>query len=158
MITEDPAAFASAVGGQGRLAALDLGEKTIGIATATADWRFATARETLRRTRPAADYEALARFAAHEGIVGLVIGLPVNLDGSASPRTRSARAQAANIARRTGLPVLLWDERWSTAAVTRAMLEADLSRAKRKAAVDQLAAAWILEGALHRLEAERSRP
>jgi putative Holliday junction resolvase len=158
MITEDPAVFAAALGHRGRLAGLDLGTKTIGIATATADWRFASPRETLARTKPAADYAALAAFAAREGVVGLVVGLPISLDGSGSPRTRSVRAQARNIAVATGLPLLLWDERWSTAAVERAMIEADVSRARRSAAVDRLAAAWILEGALHRLEAERPAP
>lgn len=90
-------------------------------------------------------------------MVGVVVGLPVHLDGREGDRARSVRAQARNIAAASGLPVLLWDERWSTAAVTRDMLEADLSRAKRAAAVDRLAAAWILEGAcrrLARLEAE----
>lgn len=90
-------------------------------------------------------------------MVGIVIGLPVHLDGREGDRARSVRAQARNIAVASGLPVLLWDERWSTAAVTRDMLDADLSRAKRAAAVDRLAAAWILEGAcrrLARLEAE----
>lgn len=90
-------------------------------------------------------------------MVGVVVGLPVHLDGREGDRARSVRAQARNIAAASGLPVLLWDERWSTAAVTRDMLDADLSRAKRAAAVDRLAAAWILEGAcrrLARLEAE----
>ncbi|MFQ3596272.1 MAG: Holliday junction resolvase RuvX [Sphingomonadaceae bacterium] len=151
MITEDPAAFRAAAGSRGRLAGLDLGTKTIGIATATADRAFATSRTTIRRTRPAADYAALAAFAAEEGLTGLVIGLPRSLDGSDSAQTRSVRAQARNIAARTGLPVLLWDERWSTAAVERAMIAADRSRADRAGAVDRLAAAWILEGALARL-------
>lgn len=88
---------------------------------------------------------------------GLVIGLPRNLDGTGSERTRSVRAQARNIALATGLPVLLWDERWSTAAVERAMLADDVSRARRAAAVDRLAAAWILEGACERLRRLEAR-
>jgi putative Holliday junction resolvase len=110
-----------------------------------------TARETLARTRPAADYQQLAAFLAAEAVAGVVIGLPLNLDGSGSERTRSVRAQARNIATATALPVLLWDERWSTAAVDRAMIADDVSRARRAAAVDRLAAAWILEGACARL-------
>lgn len=140
----------------GRLLGLDIGTKTIGLATASADWRFATARETLRRQRPAADEAALAETIRRESIVGLVIGLPLNMDGSDSTRTQSVRAQARNLARNLNLPVLLWDERWSTAAVERAAIAADVSRAKRAERIDALAAAHILEGALHRLA--RSRP
>lgn len=140
----------------GRLLGLDIGTKTIGLATASADWRFATARETLRRQRPAADEAALAEMIRRESIVGLVIGLPLNMDGSDSTRTQSVRAQARNLARNLNLPVLLWDERWSTAAVERAAIAADVSRAKRAERIDALAAAHILEGALHRLA--RSRP
>jgi putative Holliday junction resolvase len=116
-----------------------------------------TARETLPRTRPAEDYRRLAARLRLEEVRGIVIGLPLSLDGSASDRTRSVRAQARNIAAATTLPVLLWDERWSTAAVDRAMIAEDLTRARRAAAVDRLAAAWILEGAcarLRRLEAD----
>lgn len=101
----------------------------------------------------------LRAFLAAEQVVGLVIGLPLSLDGQDSDRTRSVRAQARNIAAATGLPVLLWDERLSTAAVDRAMIAADLSRGKRAERVDRLAAAWILEGALQRLAAlDRESP
>lgn len=95
----------------------------------------------------------LCAFLAAEGIAGLVVGLPRQMDGSDSDRTRSVRAQARNIHAACSLPLLLWDERWSTLAVERAMLSADLSRRRRAAAVDRLAAAWILDGALQRLRA-----
>lgn len=110
-----------------------------------------TARETFARRKPSADLAALAALLAAEQVAGIVIGLPVHLDGREGDRARSVRAQARNIAAATGLPVLLWDERWSTVAVTRAMLAADLSRGRRARAVDRLAAAWILEGACRRL-------
>lgn len=151
LVTADPDAFAAAVGEGRRLLGLDIGTRTIGLATATADWGFASARDTLRRRRWAEDLAALRRFADAEGIGGLVVGLPLNMDGSDSPRTQSVRATARNLARELGLPVLLWDERWSTAAVEREMIAADLSRARRAERVDRLAAAHILEGALARL-------
>ncbi len=150
-VTADPEVFWAALPDRGRLMALDIGTKTIGLATGSADWRFATPRHTLHRTKPAADLEDLVAFARKEDIVGIVIGLPLSMDGSDSPRTQSVRAQARNIASTIGLPILLWDERWSTAAVERAMIDADLSRARRAARVDMLAAAHILDGALARL-------
>lgn len=150
LLTTDAEAFALALPGLGRLAGLDVGTKTIGLATSSADWRFATARETLRRGKASSDLLWLGAFAVREQIVGLVVGLPLNMDGSDSQRTQSVRAQARNF-RQMGLPILLWDERWSTAAVVRAMISADVSRAKRAQMVDSLAAAHILEGALARL-------
>lgn len=149
--TTDADAFAARLPARGRLLALDIGTKTIGLATASADWRFATARETIRRTRPAADLAALADLVAREAIVGLVVGLPLSMDGADSARTQSVRAQARNLAAALGLPILLWDERLSTAAVERALIDADVSRARRAARVDALAAAHILDGALARL-------
>ncbi len=150
-VTTDAELFAGLLPDGGRLLGLDIGTRTIGLATASADWRFATARDTLKRSKPSADMAAIAALADAEGITGLVIGLPLSMDGSDSERTQSVRAQARNLAKATGRPVLLWDERWSTVAVERAMLEADLSRAKRADRVDALAAAHILEGALARL-------
>lgn len=150
-VTTDAEAFVALLPDGGRLLGLDVGTRTIGLATASADWRFATARTTLKRSKPAADMAAIAALADAEGITGLVIGLPLSMNGSDSERTQSVRAQARNLAKATGRPVLLWDERWSTVAVERAMLEADLSRAKRAERVDALAAAHILEGALARL-------
>ncbi len=151
LVTIDAAAFAALLPDRGRLLGLDIGTRTIGLATASADWRFATARQTLRRTRPAADSVAVAQLAQAEAITGLVIGLPLSMDGSDSERTQSVRAQARNLARALARPVLLWDERWSTVAVERAMIDADISRAKRAERIDALAAAHILEGALARL-------
>lgn len=151
MVTIDAQAFADALPARGRLLALDIGTRTIGLATASADWGFASARETLLRTRPAEDLAALASFADREQIKGVVIGLPLSMDGSDSQRTQSVRAQARNIAAALVRPVLLWDERWSTVAVERAMIAADISRARRAGQVDRLAAAHILEGALARL-------
>lgn len=158
VVTTDAAAFHAAIGGAGRLAGFDIGTKTIGLATSSADGAFATARETFRRTRPQADMEALAQWLRREQIVGLVIGLPLNMDGSDSARTQSVRAQARNMARALGLPVLLWDERWSTAAVERQMIASDVSRARRAERVDALAAAHILEGVLDRLARLRLDP
>lgn len=158
LLTTDAGAFAEALPGLGRLLALDIGTRTIGLATASADWRFATARDTLKRTRPSADMEALKALAVKEDIRGLVIGLPLSMDGRDSERTQSVRAQARNLSRALELPILLWDERWSTAAVERALIAADVSRAKRAERVDALAAAHILEGALARLAAIQPVP
>jgi putative Holliday junction resolvase len=142
--------FAACLPGHGRLTGLDVGTKTIGLATCDANWTYATAAETIRRTKFTADLEALKAFTAKHAIAGLVVGLPLNLDGSDSPRTQSVRAFARNLAP-LGLPILLWDERWSTVAVERAMIEADMSRAKRAAKVDAHAAAHILQGAIDAL-------
>jgi putative Holliday junction resolvase len=135
---------------QGRLAGLDVGTKTIGLATCDAGWSFATAVETLKRTKFTADLEKLKAFIAKHAIAGLVVGLPLNMDGSDSPRTQSVRAFARNLAPLV-LPILLWDERWSTIAVERAMIEADMSRARRAEKVDAHAAAHILQGAIDAL-------
>lgn len=151
MITAGAAEFVAALPDpNGRLAGLDVGTKTIGLATCDAGWSFATAAETLRRTRFTADLAALQTFIVRHGIIGLVVGLPLNLDGSDSPRTQSVRAFARNLAP-LALPILLWDERWSTVAVERAMIEADLSRAKRAEKIDAHAAAHILQGAIDAL-------
>lgn len=151
MITLDTAAFRDAVPGGGRLAGLDVGTKTIGLALCDAGWSFASPAETIRRTKFTADLELLKRFVAREAVRGLVIGLPLNMDGSDSPRTQSTRAFARNVDSPLNLPILLWDERWSTQAVERAMIDADLSRAKRAERVDKLAAAHILQGAIDAL-------
>jgi putative Holliday junction resolvase len=150
VITATAAEFAAALGTHGRLAGLDVGTKTIGLATCDAGWSYATAAETLRRTKFTADLEALKAFISKHGIVGLVVGLPLNLDGTDSPRTQSVRAFARNLAP-LALPILLWDERWSTVAVERAMIEADMSRARRAEKVDAHAAAHILQGAIDAL-------
>ncbi len=151
MITTDTAAFRDALPRGGRLAGLDVGTKTIGIALCDAGWSFASPAETIRRSKFTADLELLKRFVAKEGVKGLVVGLPLNMDGSDSPRTQSTRAFARNVDAPLALPVLLWDERWSTQAVERAMIDADLSRARRADLVDKLAAAHILQGAIDAL-------
>jgi putative Holliday junction resolvase len=134
----------------GRLGGLDVGTRTIGLATCDATWSFATPAETIRRTKFAADLAQLKTFIGRHALAGLVVGLPLNLDGSDSPRTQSVRAFARNLAP-LGLPVLLWDERWSTVAVERTMIEADMSRARRAEKIDAHAAAHILQGAIDAL-------
>ena len=150
LITSKAADFVAALSSPGKLAGLDVGTKTIGLATCDPGWSFAGPAETIRRTKFTADLAALRSFIEREAIVGLVVGLPLNLDGSDSPQTQSVRAFARNLLA-VGLPILLWDERWSTQAVERAMVAADVSRAKRAAAVDKLAAAHILQGAIDAL-------
>ncbi len=150
MIAATAADFAALLPGGGRLAGLDVGTKTIGLATCDAGWRFASPAHTIARTRFSADFAALMAWAGKEAIAGLVVGLPLNMDGSDSPRTQSVRAFARNLAP-LGLPLLLWDERWSTAAVQRAMIAEDLSRARRASRVDKLAASYILQGAIDAL-------
>ena len=151
MITSDAAEFIRALGrADGRLLGLDVGTKTIGLATCDSNWSFATPLETLARGKFTADLERLRAIAERHQAGGLVVGLPLNMDGSDSPRTQSVRAFARNCLP-LGLPILLWDERWSTQAVERAMIAADVSRAKRAEAVDKLAAAHILQGAIDAL-------
>ena len=150
LITSSISEFAAALPSGGKLAGLDVGTRTIGLAICDAGWHFAGPCETLRRTKFTQDLEALQGFAGREHVVGLVVGLPLSMDGSDSPRTQSVRAFARNLTP-LGLPLLLWDERWSTQAVERAMIEADVSRAKRAEKVDALAAAHILQGAIDAL-------
>lgn len=150
MITTNAAEFAVNFPDGGRLAGLDPGTRTIGLATCDAGWSFASPHSTLARCKFSADLEKLRGFVVAERIAGLVIGLPLNMDGTDSTRTQSVRALARNL-RLLELPILLWDERWSTAAVERAMIAEDLSRARRAERVDKLAASWILQGALDAL-------
>jgi putative Holliday junction resolvase len=150
MITTQASDFAAALPDLGKLAGLDVGTKTIGLAICDPGWSFAGPAETIRRTKFTADLAALHAFVEREAVVGLVVGLPLSLDGSDSPRTQSVRAFASNLLV-LGLPILLWDERWSTQAVERAMVAADVSRAKRAVAIDKLAAAHILQGAIDAL-------
>jgi putative Holliday junction resolvase len=152
MITEDRVAFRAALPDGGRLLGLDVGTKTIGTALCDAGWSFASPAELVRRTKFTADKAVLAALAAAQSVKGIVVGLPLNLDGTDSPRTQSTRAFARNIAD-LGLPILLWDERWSTQAVERQMIAEDLSRAKRAERVDKLAASYILQGAIDGLVA-----
>jgi putative holliday junction resolvase len=134
------------------LLGLDVGTKTIGTALCDAGWSFATPATLIKRSKFTVDKAALDALIAQEGVRGLVIGLPLNMDGTDSPRTQSVRAFARNCADLT-LPILLWDERWSTAAVERAMIAADLSRSKRAERIDNAAAAFILQGAIDALVA-----
>ena len=149
-ITPNLADFAAALAHGGALAGLDVGTRTIGLALCDAGWSFAGPADTIRRTKFTKDLAALAAFVATHRVAGLVVGLPLNMDGSDSPRTQSVRAFARNLAP-LGKPVLLWDERWSTQAVERAMVDADVSRARRAEKVDALAAAHILQGAIDAL-------
>jgi putative Holliday junction resolvase len=136
---------------RGVLLGLDLGTKTIGVAGCDPDRRLALGIETIARKGFRSDAARLLQLAADRQAVGFVLGLPMNMDGSEGPRAQSTRAFARNLARETELPIALWDERWSTAAVERELIGADVSRAKRAAVVDQHAAAFILQGALDRL-------
>jgi len=153
MIFNGIADFKDAIAPDTRLAGLDLGKKTIGIAVSDTLRMAATPRTTLKRGKFTADTEILEKLIAEEQIGGLVIGLPLNMDGTAGPAAQSARAFARNFAARSEIPILLWDERLSTAAVTRTLLDADASRKRRGQVVDKLAAAYILQGALDRMRA-----
>jgi putative Holliday junction resolvase len=150
VITTSAAEYREALPKAGRLMGLDIGTKTIGVALCDAEWTFATPAELIRRGKFTADLERLRAFGTAQQVRGVVVGLPLNLDGSDSPRTQSVRAFARNAAP-LGLPILLWDERWSTQAVTRALIEADASRARRAELVDKMAAAYILQGAIDAL-------
>ncbi|MCP3729168.1 Holliday junction resolvase RuvX [Sphingomonas sp. MG17] len=152
MITVDRATFREALPDGGRLLGLDVGTKTIGTALCDAGWSFASPAALIKRTKFTADKTALAAMIGEQQVKGLVIGLPLNLDGTDSPRTQSTRAFARNV-EDLGLPILLWDERWSTQAVERQMIAEDLSRAKRAERVDKLAASYILQGAIDGLAA-----
>jgi putative Holliday junction resolvase len=136
---------------RGALIGLDLGSKTIGVATSDPYRRIATAVETVSRKKFAADAARLLAVASERNAAGFVLGLPVNMDGSEGPRAQSTRAFARNLARLTDLPIALWDERLSTAAAERALIAADVSRARRARVIDQHAAVFILQGALDRL-------
>jgi putative Holliday junction resolvase len=150
MITLSAAQFRDALPNGGRLIGLDVGTKTIGTALCDAGWSFASPALLIRRTKFQKDKAALAELIKAQNVVGLVIGLPINLDGSESPRSQSTRAFAQNL-KDMGLPILLQDERWSTVAVTRTLIEQDASRAKRAELVDKMAAAYILQGAIDAL-------
>lgn len=143
--------FRAALPGGGALLGLDLGTQTIGTAFCDAGWRFASPGKTLKRGKFGADRQALAALVAERGIKGVVIGLPLNMDGSEGPRSQSSRAYARNVAEALSLPVLLWDERWSTASAESALIAQDMSRAKRVDRIDAAAAAVILQAAIDAL-------
>ena len=152
-IHDDVSALAALTG---PLMGLDLGTKTIGVAVSDGLRISATALETVRRTRFAADAERLEEIIAGRGIAAIVLGLPRNMDGSEGPRCQSTRAFARNLAARIDLPIAFWDERLSTVAAERALLAADSSRKRRREVIDKVAAAFILQGALDRLAVLRS--
>jgi len=135
----------------GRLMGLDLGTKTIGLALSDVERRIATPLETIRRVKFTQDAKRMIELAAQHEVQAFVIGLPLNMDGSEGPRAQATRAFIRNCAPLTQLPFIFWDERLSTAAVTRSLIEQDASRAKRADVVDRMAAAYILQGALDRL-------
>ncbi|MHA3840167.1 Holliday junction resolvase RuvX [Sphingomonas aestuarii] len=150
MITASAVDYREILPGGGRLLGLDVGTKTIGTALCDAGWAFASPAELIRRTKFSKDKVAIQALIAAQSVKGLVIGLPLNMDGSDSPRTQSTRAFARNV-EDLGLPILLWDERWSTVAVERVMIEQDMSRAKRAEKIDNMAAAHILQAAIDAL-------
>lgn len=141
----------TALPASGKIMGLDLGTKTIGVAISDGLRMAATPIETIKRAKFTADAERLLELIAKNNITGIVVGMPLNMDGTEGPRAQSARAFVRNFSQKTQLPIVFWDERMSTMAVTRTMLEADLSRAKRAEVVDKLAASYILQGALERL-------
>ena len=139
-------AFSAASRGGERLIGIDLGTKTIGLALSDLGRQIATPLETIRRVKFTPDAQRLAALCRQHAVGGLVVGLPLNMDGSEGPRAEASRAFAVALEKATGLPVEFWDERLSTVAATRTLLEADLSRAKRKEVIDQMAAQFILQG------------
>lgn len=141
----------AAFGATGALFGLDLGEKTIGVAVCDPDRRVATPVETIRRRKFTPDAERLGALARERNVVGLIFGLPLNMDGTEGPRAQSTRAFARNLGRILPLPCAFWDERLSTAAMDRDLIALDTSRAKRAEKIDEMAATFILQGAIDRL-------
>jgi putative holliday junction resolvase len=154
----DIEAFAAALRTGDRLLAVDVGSKRLGVAMSDVTRTIASSLETIHRTKFVADAERLLALADEHGAGGYVIGLPMNLDGSGSRSAQAAQAFARNLARLTYAPILLWDERLSTVAAERALIEADMSRAKRVEAIDRVAAAIFLQNALDRLAKLRKPP
>jgi len=148
LIVTDPSELQAALNKGERLFGLDLGEKTIGVALSDVLLTVATPLETLARRKFSLDAEDLIALIKKHGVGGLVIGLPLNMNGTEGPSAQSARAFARNFLAKHDMPILFWDERLSTAAVTRTLIEADVSRAKRKDVVDKMAASFILQGVL----------
>lgn len=151
----DTLALVAALPPQGALMGLDLGEKTIGLAVSDTRRTVASPDRTIRRRKFTLDAAELLAAAQARGVVGLVLGLPLNMDGSEGPRVQSTRAFARNLERLTDLPIGFWDERLSTVAAQRALIEADMSRAKRALVIDHVAAGFILQGFLDRLDTIR---
>ncbi len=148
---EDVAAFHALIPGGARLIGVDPGTKTLGLALSDVTLTIASSLETIRKTKFSTDAARLLELASTLGVGGLVIGLPVNLDGSSGPRVQSVRALARNLNRLSPLPILLWDERLSTVAAERMLIDADQSRKRRAEVIDKVAATIILQGALDRM-------
>lgn len=151
MITEDAIEFAAALPPTGGLLGLDLGTKTIGVATSDPDRRIASPVKTLKRGKFTVGLAELRELINERQTAGLVMGLPINMDGTSGPRAQSSRTFGRNLSRELELPVLLWDERLSTAAVERELISIDTSRKRRAEVIDAMAANFILQGALDRL-------
>lgn len=151
MICDDLRDFAGMLPDTGALGGLDLGTKTIGVAVSDAGLSVATPLETVKRRKFTLDAARILEIAAGRSLTGLIVGLPLNMDGSEGPRAQSARAFARNLSALTPLPLAFWDERLSTVAAERALLEADTSRRRRAEVIDHVAAAYILQGALDRI-------
>ena len=158
MILADIDSLRAALPRHQRLLGLDVGEKTIGLALSDPGLRVASPVATIRRTKFTADANALLKLAAERQVGGLVIGLPLNMDGSEGPRCQSVRQFAVNLLKLKDLPILFWDERLSTMAVERAMIAHDVTRAKRDKVIDQAAAAFILQGALDAISRAHPAP
>ncbi len=151
MICDDIEALAAELPVSGALAGIDLGTATVGVAASDTRRRVASPVETIRRTKLGRDIPALTSICASREVVGLILGLPLNMDGSEGPRCQATRAFARNLAQSTELPIAFWDERLSTVAAERALLEADMSRRRRGLVIDHVAATYILQGALDRI-------
>ena len=157
MIVTDIAEFAALLPPYRAILGLDLGDKTIGVAASDLSRTVATPIEVIRREKFTLDAQKLLAIADGRQVVGLILGLPLNMDGSEGPRVQSTRAFARNLEKLTALPITFWDERLSTVAAERALLEADTSRKRRKEVIDQVAAGYILQGALDRMGMMGSR-
>ena len=157
MALVDPEVLKGMLAPGARLLGLDLGEKTIGLALSDTGLMIATPLRTLKRGKFSIDVVTLSALIAEHGVGGLVVGLPLNMDGSEGPSVQSARAFVRNFGAKSEIPIMLWDERLSTAAVTRTLIDADASRKRRKEVVDKMAAAYILQGALDALRHREAR-
>ncbi len=155
-VHDEIADFAAALPPQRALLGLDLGDRTIGVALSDRLLSVATPQETIRRRKFTLDAQRLLEIATARAVGGVILGLPRNMDGSEGPRCQSTRAFARNLARLTDLPIGFWDERLSTVAAERALLEADTSRKRRSEVIDHVAASYILQGVLDRLRHMRS--
>ncbi|MCE2491767.1 MAG: Holliday junction resolvase RuvX [Alphaproteobacteria bacterium] len=157
MIARNPRELEESLGEDERWLGIDVGSKTLGLALSDVTLTIATPLDTLRRRKFAGDAESLREIVERERIGGVVLGLPLNMDGSEGPRCQSVRQFARNLETRMDVPMTFWDERLSTAAVTRTLLDADASRKRRSEVVDKMAAAYILQGALDSLDRDRRR-